>query len=349
MTIERNLYTTQELLGVFYDLEPSQEFWLGFFPGLHQSETVNIEWSKVTDFRHLAPLVLPTVQGKPTYSAAEQVESIRPAYLKPKDSVEAAHMQVRRAGLGELGQMEPLTPQQRHDATIVAIMEKQRKDTERRWEWMAAQAILYGSITLVSDDYPETIVDFKRDAGHSVVLGAGSRWGDSGISIVDNIDEWNDTMADAKFGGPATNIIVGTKAWKVIKQDPEIIALLNKDIRQTSGTSFDFGVGDGSKLQRKGNLSENITLWVYSDYYQAADGTVVPFMDSRDVLMVGNNVEGIKCFGTILDPKAGYQSLPMFPKMWESDDPAATMVMTQSAPIMLPVNPNNTFHARVVA
>ncbi len=349
MSIERTLYSTEEMLGTFYDLEPSQEFWLGFFPGMHQSETTNIEWSKVTDFRHLAPLVLPTAQGKPTYAAAEAVQSIRPAYLKPKDAVQAAHMLVRRAGLGELGNVAALSPQERHDATIVSIMEKHRRDVERRWEWMAAQAVQNGSITLVADDYPEATVDFKRDAGHTIVLGSGSRWGESGVSIVDNIDAWNDMMADADFGGPATNLIVGTTAWKAMKADAEILALLNKDIRQTSDTNFDFGVGDGSKLQRKGNLSANIAVWVYSDYYQAADGTVVPFMDPRDVVMVGDSVGGVKCFGAIMDADAGFQALPMFPKMWKNHDPSATMLMTQSAPIMLPVNPNNTLRARVVA
>ncbi len=349
MSIVRTVYNTEELLGVYRDLEPIQEFWLSFFPGLHTSETERIEWSKITDYRHLAPLVLPTAQGRPTFRAEENLTSVKPGYLKPKDAVQDASMLVRRAGLGELGQARPLSPNERYLATIAAVLQKHRSDVERRWEWMAAQAILYGSITLVDDGYPSATVDFNRDAGHTVTLTAGNRWGESGVSIVDDLDGWNDTMADAKFGGPASDIIMGTGAWKVFKADTEVQKLLESDIRNTSGTSLDLGVGNGDKVQYKGNLSRNLRVWVYADYYEAPDGTVMPYMDNRDVLMIGNNIQGVKAYGAILDKKANFQPLPIFPKMWDENDPSATMLMTQSAPLMVPVNPNNTFRARVIA
>ena len=306
MTITRTVYNTEELLGVYRDLEPAQEFWLSFFPSLYTSESERIEWSKITDYRHLAPLVLPTAQAV------------------------------------------PLSPQGRYNATVGAILQKHRSDIERRWEWMAAQAILNGSITLEDDGYPAATVDFKRDAGHTVALTGGARWGEVGVSIVDLLDSWNDTMADAKFGGPATDVIMGTQAWAVFKADAEVQVLLKDDIRNTSGTSLDLGIGNGDKVQFKGNLSRNLRVWVYSDYYEMPDGTVVPYMDPRDVLMIGQSVRGVKAFGAILDKRAGFQPLPIFPKMWENEDPSATMLMTQSAPLMVPVNPNNTFTARVL-
>ena len=349
MTIDRTVYSTEELLGVYYDLEPVQEFWLSFFPGVYESESEKIEWSKVTNYRHLAPLVLPTMQGRPTFRADEDLYSVKPGYLKPKDTIQAAAMLRRRAGLGELGQPRALSPQARYNAAVGGVLQKHRSDIERRWEWMASQALLYGTITLEDDGYPAATVDFRRDAGHDVTLGVAARWGDSGVSIVDNIDSWNDTMADAKFGGPATDIIMGTSAWAPFKADTEVQNLLNQDIRNTSGTSLDLGVGNGDKVQFKGNLSRNMRVWVYSDYYEAPDGTVTPYMDPRDVLMVGQSVQGVKAFGAILDTRAQFQPTAIFPKMWESPDPAGTVLMTQSAPLMVPVNPNNTFRARVVA
>ena len=39
----------------------------------------------------------------------------------------------------------------------------------------------------------------------------------------------------------------------------------------------------------------------------------------------------------------------MFPKMWDQEDPSVTFLMTQSAPLPVPVNINNTLRARVVA
>jgi hypothetical protein len=66
-------------------------------------------------------------------------------------------------------------------------------------------------------------------------------------------------------------------------------------------------------------------------------------------VLTGPSVRGVRCFGAIQDFDANLQALAMFPKMWRSDDPSATFIMTQSAPLMVPVNPNNTFRARVVA
>ena len=349
MAITRTVYSTEELLGVYRDLEPVQEFWLSFFPGMHQSLSERIEWSKITNYRHLAPLVLPTAQGRPTYRAGEEMTSVKPGYLKPKDPVQDAAMLTRQVGLGEMGQVRPLSPNERYMATAASILQKHRSDIERRWEWMASQAVLYGAVTLVDDGYPSATVDFNRDAGHTITLGAGSRWGDSGVSIVDNIDAWNDTMAEAKFGGPATRIVMGTAAWKVFKEDAEVQKLLEMDIRNTSGTNLDLGIGNGDKVQYKGNLSRNLAVWVYSDYYELPDGTVTPYMDPRDVLMTGQNIMGVKAFGAILDKKASFQPLPIFPKMWDEEDPSATILMTQSAPLMVPINPNNTLRARVVA
>jgi hypothetical protein len=349
MSITRTVYNTEELLGVYRDLEPIQEFWLSFFPGVHNSITERIEWSKITNYRHLAPLVLPTQQGRPTFRAEENMTSVKPGYLKPKDAVQDAAMLTRRAGLGELGQARPLSPAERYMATVAAVLQKHRSDIERRWEWMAAQAVLYGSITLVDDGYPTATVDFQRAADHSITLGAGNRWGDTDVNAVDDLDEWNDRMADVKFGGPATDVIMGTAAWKVFKDDAQVLKLLNMDIRNTSGTSLDLGMGNGDKVQFKGNISRNLRVWVYSDYYEAPDGTVMPYMDPRDVLMIGQNVQGVKAFGAILDKKANFQPLAIFPKMWDEEDPSATILMTQSAPLMVPINPNNTLRARVLA
>lgn len=349
MSITRTVYNTEELLGVYRDLEPIQEFWLSFFPGVHNSITERIEWSKITNYRHLAPLVLPTQQGRPTFRAEENMTSVKPGYLKPKDAVQDAAMLTRRAGLGELGQARPLSPAERYMATVAAVLQKHRSDIERRWEWMAAQAVLYGSITLVDDGYPTATVDFQRAADHSITLGAGNRWGDTDVNPVDDLDEWNDRMADVKFGGPATDVIMGTAAWKVFKDDAQVLKLLNMDIRNTSGTFLDLGMGNGDKVQFKGNISRNLRVWVYSDYYEAPDGTVMPYMDPRDVLMIGQNVQGVKAFGAILDKKANFQPLAIFPKMWDEEDPSATILMTQSAPLMVPINPNNTLRARVLA
>lgn len=350
MTITHTTYDTATLLGVFRELEPVQTFWmdLAFGGSALMFDDEYIDFSKIDDSRTLAPLVVPTAQGRPMYESAERVFRVKPAYLKPKDAIQASQMLRRTAGLGELLAPQALSPQQRYDAGVADRALKHRNGIIRQWEKMAADAVLYGQVILESESYPRTVVDFERDAAHTVVLTSGNFWGEASVEPLDDIEGWLNTVHRAKFGGPVNRMICGTKAWAALSANERVKELLKTDLRNTSGTSLDLGLGDGTNVQYKGNLSRNLEIWVYSDYYEEAD-VAVDFMDSRDVLLIGPNVRGVQCFGAILDKGAGFQPLPMFPKMWDENDPSATIMMTQSAPLMVPVNPNNTLRARVVA
>jgi hypothetical protein len=351
-----NLYDTATLLGVIADnsmMEPPSNYWLSL--GFQTTVTFDdeyVDFSKIQENRKIAPLVVPTAQGVPIYSAAEQVNRVKPAYVKPKDPVSASRVIRRVAGFGELSANPNggMSPQMRYMAIIADILRQHRKSIERRWEWLAAEATLNGSVTLEDENYPRTVVDFRRDAGHTITLGAAARWGDSGVSILGLIEGWKKTMRRAKHGGPANRVTVGVDAWEVMRADPEIRDLLKVDFRPSnSGLSLNLGVMEGLDVEFVGRLNGTTDIYVYSDYYELADGTVVEFMSPKDVVLTGPNMRGVRCFGAIQDVNAQFQPLAVFPKMWSEHDPSATFVMTQSAPLMVPLNPNATLRARVLA
>jgi hypothetical protein len=256
----------------------------------------------------------------------------------------------KSAGLGELNTGAPMSPQQRYLAIVADIAKQHRNSIERRWEWLAAQAVQFGTVTLEDEAYPKTVVDFERDSDHSITLGNGARWGDNGVSIIRNIESWKSTVRQAKFGGPTDRLTVGSTAWEKMRDDDEIRELLKLDNRPyNNGVDINIGIREGLDVEYVGTLSGTTQVWVYSDYYEDPDGSVVPFMDPRDVVLTGPNIRGVRCFGAIQDHAAQLQSLEMFPKMWSEHDPSVTFVMTQSAPLMVPVNPNASLRARVVA
>lgn len=354
MAIGQTLYSTAALLGVMRDdeaMQPPSSYWLDLaFPNIITFEEEYIDFSKLTDTRKIAPLVVPTAQGRPIYSAAERVSRVKPAYVKPKDPVSASRMIQRAAGLGELNVNSNWSPQQRYNAIVADILRTHRRAIERRWEWLAAQAVIYGQVTLEDEAYPKTVVDFERAAGHSITLGSGSRWGDAGVSILGNVETWKKTVRDAAFGGPTNRLTVGSEAWEVMRQDDEIRELLKVDFRPSNnGLALNLGIREGLDVEFVGRLSGTTDVYVYSDYYHDADGSVVPFMDPRDVVLTGPNIRGVRCFGAIQDIDAQLQAMAMFPKMWKQEDPSATFIMAQSAPLMVPVNPNASLRARVVA
>jgi hypothetical protein len=106
--------------------------------------------------------------------------------------------------------------------------------------------------------------------------------------------------------------------------------------------------GSGAPLQYKGT-DGNRSFWVYSETYDTDETTTVAMMDSRDVLMVASDgLAGARCFGAILDMDL-LRSQPIFSKSYTENNPSARMVLSQSAPLMVPGRPNATLKARVKA
>jgi len=341
-----NMYDTHTLIEVQEHLDPMPSFWLDLAFGQEMrfdSEWIDLE--KIEGHRTLAPLVIPTAEGVPIYKRAAEAKRFRSAYLKPKDPVTPDRAIKRRPGeaLGGSASM-----QAREDAIIADILGTHRGAIERRWEVMAARAVLDAKITLVGDDYPETLVDFQRDPGHTVTLAAGSGWNEPGADIKGNLNAWREQVRRAKFGGATTTLVLGKNVVTHFLNDEGVRELLDTQIRGTEGNSFNIGIRSGEEVEYLGQFAGGLRVVAYSGYYEDANGDQVDIMDPDSIALVGPGIRGVRCFGAIMDRKAGYQAASMFPKMWEQEDPAGLWLMTQSAPLMVPMRPNNSLVAKVI-
>lgn len=349
MAINVQLYDTDTLLGLYREVQEPSTYWRNLcFNSVITFEDEYIDFEKIREGRKLAPLVVPTVQGRAVYSEASNVTRMKAAYVKPKDSVSPGRVIKRRPGENLFAQ-NSLSPQARYNAIIGDILRDHRETIDRREEWLAAQAIINGKITLSGPDYPTRVVDFGRDAQHTVTLGVGARWGDAGVKPMTDIQSWIDRVRRAQFGGPVNRLTVGSAVLPVLLADADVLKQLDT---QTRGTNADLNTGlrAGEYVEYIGKLGPNLELWVNSDFYEDPDtGTATPFLDTKTVVLTGPNIMGVRCFGAILDEKAGFNATPVFPKMWSQEDPSATFVMSQSAPLTVPVNPNNSLSAKVLA
>ncbi|MGD9766858.1 MAG: major capsid protein [Pseudolabrys sp.] len=349
MSFDRyELWNSSTLLGVYRETDPIPNYWLGLlFPNEMSSTDEYIDFEKIPKAgRKLAPFVAPMAQGRAIYESGSKVARFKPAYVKPSDPVTPSRALTRRPGT--LLDPQRMSPQARYDAIKADILAFHRSAVERRWEWLAAKSVIDGKVTIDGDDYPSQLVDFGRAAGHTIVLGSGARWGDSGVSILDNIQAWADTMHAAEFGGAPTRCTVGTSVWGVMRKDQEIRGELDITRR---GTEVDIKTGliGTGEARYVGTLGSGIELWVYNDYYTDA-GSTVPFMSAKDVVLSSPAVQGYRCFGAIQDVHAGFQALPVFPRNYIPEgDVAIEQILTQSAPLMVPINPNATLKATVLA
>ena len=359
MPLTFSLYDSDTLLGIVRNLrkdEPVSTYWLDLcFPNTVQSDDGWIDFSKVPYSRKMAPFVMPMEEGRPIMSQAERTFRVRPSYIRIKDPITADRMLVKQAGLGEIAPgSTALTPQQRYDANVAAIAMEHDKAIRRRWEWLAAKAVIDASVVIKNDDHPEAYppvtVDFQRDPGHKIVKAAGSRWGDSGVDILKDIEDMISTVRNASYGGVVNRITVGRKVFDVMREDDKIRERMNLNYRTNLANEINITnrVLSGADVEYVGQVANGIPVVVYSDYTEDSAGNKVPMMADTDVVLTSPSVDGFRCFGAISDKRAGWKSLPIFMKMWDQEDPSATFITSASAPIMVPMNPNATLTATVV-
>lgn len=350
MTIQNHIYDTSALLGLYRHVEaPSTYFRDLAFPTVVTFDDEYVDFQKIKEGRKLAPLVVPTVQGRPIYNEATELTRLKPAYVKPKDPVSPGRVIKRRPG-ESLFSENSLTPQARYNAIIGDISRAHREAIDRREEWMAARALIDGKVTLEGPDYPTTVVDFKRDAGHTVVLSGAQAWNSGSFagSCMADLQTWINRVRRAKFGGPVNRLTVGSAVLEYLLKDEDVQKQLDMNTRGTNA-DLNTGLRAGEYVEYIGKLGPNLELWVNSDFYEDEAGSAQPFLGEGDIVLTGPSVMGVRCFGAILDNRAGFRAMPVFPKMWSQEDPSATFVMHQSAPLPVPVNPNNTLKATVLA
>jgi hypothetical protein len=323
------LYDTHELMGVIETIKPTSTFWRDLcFRTVQTFDSEYIDFDVVSRGRRLAPFVAPTVQGKVMKSQGFTTKRFTPAYVKPKMVFNPSRALKRRPGEKYAGAM---SPQARRDAIVADMLREQMDMHVRRQEWMCAQAVLTGSVTVTGEGYPTQVVDFGRAANQQLVLAGAATWdagNDATVNVVEDLELWATRIQEASGYAP-TDLILGLTAWNVFRKKQ--------------------AVKDALAVQYRGMLGA-FRVWTYNELYEDNDGNTQSLMDQKSVCLLNPaGLEGVRAFGAILDPAAGYQAIEILPKNWIENDPPAEFYMTQSAPLMVPVRPNAALVAKVLA
>lgn len=339
---------THTLLQVASRMNPTSDYWLGLcFNRQVTSDKEKIDFEKLSrNKRVLAPFAMPMANGKPIVKQASRVMEFAPGYIKLKDTYNPQRAISRPVG-NLLTENSP-SPEQNYQSWKGEAMQQHRQAIERTWEWMAAQAILNGAVTVEGEGYPKRYLDFGRNSNQTITLGSGSRWGDSGVDILALLQQWSLLMHRAEYGGAPNRVTMGTKAYQALISNAAIREEMNNNYRGNA-VNLTTGLLATGEVVYAGSLRQGLDVYVYNDYYEDASGTIIPFMDERDIVLTGPAVDGVRAFGAIMDAHAKWQALPFFPREYMENDPAIPTILSQSAPLMVPISPNATLRARVVA
>jgi hypothetical protein len=268
----------------------------------------------------------------------------KPAYVKPKTRLDPFRP-IRRM-IGEQIGGQDMSPVEREAQNLAFELAQQIQMIDRRLEWMAAQALVNGSVTVAGENYPSQTVNFNRDSSLTIALSGAAKWGQAGVLPTESLLDWSALPLKAS-GLTVTDVILTPTPWKYLRKDTNFVQVIQsfqnaEPTLRASGVAANTG---GQFLGRWGQFN----LWLYYDWFiDPADDTEKPMLADGTVLMGSNQLDGVRAFASIIDPELGYGAMPYAPKSWTTKDPGARWLMTQSAPLVIPTQVNASLAATVI-
>ncbi len=310
------------------------------FPNRLVFDRDDVPLAEVSSEHDLAPLVSPQQPGKPfDTKQSGEVRHVKPAYYKPKNQVTPAETfeialleRLRTAGIISTGNQK-LSDQEKMLISQVAIMKRNHDAIDNSVLMMAVDLLKNGKYVLHSDDYEYNLVDYRRDA--SLTYAPATVWGAVGAKPVDDIKRMLERQLVAD-GGEAKKAIMSGSVWAALWADVEF---KKEFIAPYAGISVPvapgFGVSETATL--KGTF-DGIEFWVYDATYRHG-GTVKRFIP-KDFFSLISDTNGSVAQCKIKNLHANGAAQQYFDRQWYSEDPSGIMLMTESAPLVLPSNKN---------
>lgn len=327
-------------------------FWLAFFGRTINFETTYIDFEIVARrYKKLAPFVAPNAQGRVIKTQGSRLVRFAPAYVKPKSAIDPQKVISRQVGEVIYA---PMSNAQRRQLVIAEEIKEHRQRIQNREEWMAAQAVQFGTVTVAGEDYPSSTVDFGRDATLTSVLAGTAKWDNAAGDPLLDLRTMRQRVHNLS-GVVVTRVIFGQAAWNLLAtrlelNDPTTGNLLDTTYRGSDTdvsrmlNGFEGAEYVGRLAGRNGQGA--IDCWVYNATFDTDAGVETAMMNTNDVVGVGD-IDGVRCYGAIHDAEADYRSMSLFMKNWVEKDPSVEYLLSQSAPLMVPGEPNASFRLRV--
>lgn len=347
-------FSTIDLIQVVPTLKRSQKFLLDkFFPNIKMSDTEYVAIDIDVGLRRMSPFVSPLVQGKLVEQRRYQTNTYKPAYIKDKRAPDLRKPVMRQ--IGERIGGGDLSGAEREMANIAFEMADQIDMLDRRLEWMAAQTLATGTLTVTGEGFPTELINYGRDASLTVALTGDNQWGvkanfdAAGKDPVPttSIETWQHQIMKLS-GGVATDIVFTTSAWLAFINAVGVVGAIYYPKLGESGNVVNNGPQIARGAQYKGRWGQ-YDLWLYNDWFIDDNGDEQPMLVDGTVLMCGADLMGTRAFGQILDPNFNYAALPYAPKTWVENDPAQRILLMQSSPLVIPSRVNASFAATVCA
>jgi hypothetical protein len=336
-------YTTVSLFALIAAMNKPVPFFLDTFFGSEvvspDSEEIAIDVMLGT--KRVSPFVAPHVAGRIVESEGFRTARFAPPHVRDLRPINPRRALRRIPGEAIGGE---LTAAERDSAIVSMDMADQIDMIDRRLELMAIDALLDGIVTVSGEGYDGNIqINFSRDAQLTVALAGAARWGEAGVSPVDNLIDWCNLVL--RLGGVrVTDIIIGADAYRFLRNDAQFEKSVNTQLAGTDAALIRAAtLTDGGALI--GKLNNLTNIWLYGQrYVDPADGLEKDMFPGHGVALGSSApaAQGYLGLGAIHDPENGYAAGRHIPDSWIEKNPKRRVIQMSSAPLTVLARPNAT-------
>lgn len=331
-----DIFSTRTMLAALDQAVKPKTFLLTtFFPGLRQFDTKHVDIDIIKGKRRLAPFVSPRMQGKVVEKLGYSTNTYAPPYIKPKMATTAYEILNRAAG--EIVYQDNASPAQRAATRVGEELAELEAMIVRREEWMAAQVLNTGQVSVVGDGVDD-VIDFQFPADHKVILTGTALWTDANSKPLDDFRQWRRKVIKDSGISP-TLAIFGADVIDAFLNHDDVKNLL--DTRRV-----DLGMIDPQILPEGvtyyGYIKDvGLDIYGYDEWYLDDNGDEQPMMPVDKILLGSTRTRNSRLYGAIQDLDAGADfAVSRYPKSWTEKDPSMRFVMLQSAPLVALLQPD---------
>lgn len=322
-------YETREMLAAIEQKPPVRTFLLAtFFSGSEQHTTRHVDIDVFRGKRRMAPFVSHRSEGKVIEKQGFKTYTFTPPYIKPKYVLTAEDL-----GLREMGQNIYMpgnaSPQALADQKVGKCIDEADEMITRREEWMAAQALNTGKITVRGEGI-DADIDFLMPSAHKITLGATDLFTHADSNPITILRAKQQIITKAS-GIVPTDAVFGTDVVNAFLDNAKMAALLDNrriDMGQIDPRTLPEGCTYIGFLK-----GPNIDIWSYEEWYQDDNGDDQPMVPVDKIFLGSRRTRNTRHYGAIQDLEAT-AAVRMFPKSWVIKDPSSLVVLVQSAALV---------------
>lgn len=334
-----DLYEPRRMIAALEQRKIPFRFFLDtFFREEDISETDNIDIDiDRGGQRIMAAFVNPKLPGQNVERRGFKTRTYKPPYVKPKRTTEVDDVLKRSIGENVYNAMSPMI---RAGRLLGKDLGELDDLISRREEWMAANALQLGQITVEGEGVSDTI-DFDMLTTHTIALSGTARWSQyTTAKPLTNLRDYCIDLIQEDSGLVPTVVVFGRSAWDDFMQCEQIIGGSTGrkslfDLRAIETGRIDPRPLAAGGVTYQGYLQElNLDLYTYAGRYWNDSTKTSEWLMHPDKILIGcTDARCVRHYGLIKDLKM-VAPLRRFAKSWEEEDPSARFVMVQSAPLM---------------